>query len=183
MKISTLLISLLIYSGTVFAENNCTSELQSIEDQIIPVAESLVSHKLPIKVVLTTDTFYNTIGYADSNNNTIYFLPYICNHVSTLAKEMLLAHETGHIVAHNLWPRVKVDAYKQVPEFGRNIHEGLADQYAASILQSLGLLNSSIDALTLVCNHNTSNIDLESMNSVTNNSCEHLNTFKLALAN
>jgi hypothetical protein len=169
---------LCVVSTAVAVPVDCATEFQLLENVLAPMAEKLTEHPMTVKVVMTDLIAAELGGLADSRNSRIFINPLACT-FSHISKLSLLAHETGHLVAHALWRNIREDSYSGANKIGVGVHEGLADEYASKMLSALGVLDDAINMLIPVCEASTRISTGQDFNAYSRTACAHLAVFKL----
>ncbi len=121
-------------------------------------ASRLAGYQLDIKVMVSIQVPEVFDAYADSRGNNVYVAPRVCRY-GDMSKIMLLAHEIGHLVGHARLPELKRDAYSVSPRIGMAVHEGVADEMAATMMRQIPTLNFAIDAVRSICTAESSRSD------------------------
>jgi hypothetical protein len=172
------LFLLCVVSTAVASPEDCATEFQVLENVLAPMAEKLTEHPMIVKVIMTDLIPAELGGLADSRNSRILINPLACT-FSHISKLSLLAHETGHLVAHALWSNIREDSYSGANKIGVGVHEGLADEYASKILSALGRLDDAINMLIPVCDASTRITTGQDFNAYSRTACAHLAIFRL----
>lgn len=162
MKLRILIIAGLIQgialSGHCSDLSDCESRLQAIADHFRNPASRLAGYRLDVKVMVSSRVPDDFDAYADSRGNKVYVAPRVCRY-GDMSKIMLLAHEIGHLVGHARLPELKGDAYSVSPRIGLAVHEGVADEMAATMMRQIPTLDFAIDALRSLCAAESSRSD------------------------
>lgn len=154
MKLRVLLIAGLMQglaiSGHCGDIPDCETRLQAIADHFRNPASRLAGHQLEVKVTVSSRVPEGLDALADSRGNKVYVAPRVCRY-GDMSKIMLLAHEIGHIVGHARLPELRRDAYSESPRIGLSVHEGVADEMAATMMRQIPTLDFAIDAVRGIC--------------------------------
>ncbi len=114
---------------------------------------------------------------ADSRGNRVYVAPRVCRY-GDMSKIMLLAHEIGHLVGHARLPELRRDAYSESPRIGLAVHEGVADDMAATMMRQIPTLDFALDAVRGICAAEPSRSDGSAFDGRYGSSaCAHLGGF------
>ena len=162
MRLRTLLAAALILGIALFGHcgdfPDCESRLQVVAYHFRDPASRLAGCQFDVKVMVSNRVPEGFDAFADSRANTVYVAPQVC-HYRDMSKILLLAHEIGHLVGHALLPELRRDAYSASPKIGVAVHEGVADEMAATMMRQIPILDFAIDVLRGVCAADASRSD------------------------
>lgn len=170
------LIQGLAISGHCGDVPDCEVRLQALADHFREPASRLAGYQLDVKVMVSSRVPAELDAYADSRANKVYVAPRVCRY-GDMSRIMLLAHEIGHLVGHARLPELKRDAYSGSPRIGLAVHEGVADEMAATMMRQIPTLDFAIDALRAVCAAESSSSDGAFAGRYGTTACAHLGGF------